>query len=86
MKLKITCELNNMDGGFLRYDFRINPLAQNVGIFMFMRYCQDEDIDKKNSQNIRKVIARDLRQKHRDCWARYREWKKKYDAAPGDYR
>lgn len=82
MKLKITAtrskmgdEEFNRDDPILRYDFVISPLEKNSPVFRFMRYCATSDIDKTVNPNIRRLIAFDLRKKHRSCWERYHLWK-----------
>jgi len=72
--LKIEATISSYSGGILRYDFVINPIVKESGVFRFMRYTMEEERDKKNKNNSRKLIAYDLRKKHRACWERYHRW------------
>lgn len=72
--LKITGAIIDLGHGSLRYKFRISPLVPNTRVYLFIRYCTVEGRDKTNKENERKVLARDLREKHRQCWERYHTW------------
>ncbi len=70
--LKIRGAKLDCDGGIFRYEFRITPLVQGSGVFLFMRYCLACDL---LDPECRKLIARDLRKKHHEAWQRYHAWR-----------
>jgi hypothetical protein len=83
-RLKITGDKIDTGGGVGRYSFRVSPLVADSPIFQFHRYIIFEEIGKiadvqghvvnEDTMKARRVLARDLRDKHRKTWERYHMW------------
>jgi hypothetical protein len=76
VKFKVKGEIADVsfDQTEYQYTFLINVLHPKAPQFMFMLYVRTAARDKKNPNNRRKTIARDLRDRHRACWQRMHDW------------
>lgn len=76
MKFKIKCGIARASDAewatTLQYTFQINPFNINR-VFTMMMYTNTYRRDTPKHSPERVAIARLLRQRHRDCWRRYKE-------------